>query len=878
MKILQTTKDSNGYYNCPIDITANEWLSLVKKLADDTTIDLLLRFLRSSDHKSTCSIIGERISPRKSHQAVQNKIVAFAKAVQQELKIDVRGTNGEPTFWIIPMTGRTIAQGSFEWRLRDELATALKMYQDELVQEFLKQYPLESLSSMKLSEYTNLERNNSFCYWVEIRLKVLGNIQGAPSYKFGIYEYNNLSRTDNEQYSYDDKYAWQNRFGDTSKKAYNQINKLICEIASLAVEKNYVAIEAIDFSPMYKWKIAYLYSKQDLIPLFKKEMLEEAAKAEGMSINRDTAIYEMQKYLIKKRGSQDKHEYYYRLLRIVNGDAEDSTINFDTARYWLAGYAWGSIDSQMERFKKEGIWAGSGSQAVNRKIEQLKTGDILILKATATKGKDHKTPFLRVRALAIVLSDKPTFNSQDYEVKVKYIDIPEKEFEGPSFGKYRQTIHECDNQEIIDYISQYLNTKHMAVSSKYADYIELLKENYNLVLTGAPGTGKTHMAQAIAIEMDAVPQFVQFHPSYDYTDFVEGLRPVENGDGQIGFERKDGVFKAFCKEAIKNLIDSNKSIESLTKEQAWQLTLEQFIDDTIESGNKLETVNGSKFVITDVNDDIIRVFNQQNAKSIQVRVSINEVLTLLVEDAPLNHVSDIKEIFGRKVRTQPDSYTYAIVKAIRAMKKKTPVVEANKVNRKPFVFIIDEINRGEASKIFGELFYAIDPGYRGKKDILVKTQYQNLVPEDDVFAKGFYVPENVYILATMNDIDRSVESMDFAMRRRFTWKEVTPNDTEYMLDKLPCAIEAKSAMNRLNKVIAETDGLGAAFSIGPSYFLKLEKNGGSFDKLWTMNIEPLLKEYLRGMRKSDEILKKYHKAFFDTKEETTDKPELIDED
>lgn len=208
-----------------------------------------------------------------------------------------------------------------------------------------------------------------------------------------------------------------------------------------------------------------------------------------------------------------------------------------------------------------------------------------------------------------------------------------------------------------------------------------------------------------------------------------------------------------------------------------------------------------------------------------------------------------------------------------------PVVEANKIDRKPFVFIIDEINRGEASKIFGELFYAIDPGYRGKKEHLVQTQYQNLVPEADVFAKGFYVPENVYILATMNDIDRSVESMDFAMRRRFTWKEVTPADTEGMLDDLSCADEAKATMQRLNNTIADTDGLGGCLHDRPIIFLETERQWCRFQKLWKMNIEPLLKEYLRGFRKTADILEKFSKAYFNTNDsQTTDTPKLIDED
>lgn len=426
--------------------------------------------------------------------------------------------------------------------------------------------------------------------------------------------------------------------------------------------------------------------------------------------------------------------------------------------------------------------------------------------------------------------------------------------------------------------SSIINPTHIP-QLKYKEYIDLLAEAHNLVLTGAPGTGKTYMAQAIAEEMGAVTKFVQFHPSYDYTDFVEGLRPIEKGDGQLGFERKDGVFKEFCREAIKNLIDSKKSIESLTKEISWQEKLERFVEDSIEEGTKLKTVNGSEFEISEMKGHTIVIHNEQNEKTTQVAVNADEILELLTNDVPLNIVRDIRNYFNRKFGTQPDSYAFVISKAIRAMRQKMPVVEANKIDRKPFVFIIDEINRGEVSKIFGELFYAIDPGYRGKKDYLVQTQYQNLVPETDIFAKGFYVPENVYILATMNDIDRSVESMDFAMRRRFTWKEVTPTDTEAMLDTLSCANEAKATMNRLNNVIAETEGLGASYMIGPSYFLKLGENGGDFLKLWKMNIEPLLKEYLRGFRKADEIIDRFSKAFFNVKEDTaTDQVELIDED
>ena len=406
-------------------------------------------------------------------------------------------------------------------------------------------------------------------------------------------------------------------------------------------------------------------------------------------------------------------------------------------------------------------------------------------------------------------------------------------------------------------------------TSKYQAYIDLLKQTHNLMLTGAPGTGKTHMAREIAKEMGAESMFVQFHPSYDYTDFVEGLRPIDNGEGHIVFERKDGVFKEFCRKAVQNLIDSSKSVEELSDETHWKMLLEEFVNDAIDNATTFKTVNGSEFVITGMTESYVSILNEQNAKASILNVSIHEILTLLFNEITLEYVRDIRRYFGRMFGTQADSYTFVIVKKIR---EKHQRASANKLNQKhssriqerDYVFIIDEINRGEASKIFGELFYAIDPGYRDDKDNPVQTQYQNLIPTSDVFAKGFYVPRNVYILATMNDIDRSVESMDFAMRRRFTWKEIKPECTEDMLDNLgqSLADSAKETMHRLNNEIVATDGLGAAYSVGPAYFMKIKDLKGDFSALWNMNIEPLLREYLRGFRAIDDMMEKFRKAFF----------------
>lgn len=435
---------------------------------------------------------------------------------------------------------------------------------------------------------------------------------------------------------------------------------------------------------------------------------------------------------------------------------------------------------------------------------------------------------------------------------------------------------------------------------KYSEYIDLLKENHNLVLTGAPGTGKTFMAQAIAEEMGCGKDemcLVQFHPSYDYTDFVEGLRPITDGKGGIGFERKDGIFKAFCKRALSKVQSKIHNTNSKQKDTfvgttPFEKAYRKLIFD-INAGNAVlysdfrsSSMTAMKLKVENkMNIQIIRFWktkDYQNAQYDYLTKLYGYYYSRGIYDIRNERFDDFVKIIGN---TLDYSYYRGIVQGLLDRTDKNQDVILNdkpfvqntaedlmEDTKRPYVFIIDEINRGEISKIFGELFYAIDPGYRGETG-KVKTQYQNLIQEDDVFADGFYVPDNVYIIGTMNDIDRSVESMDFAMRRRFTWKEVTPTETQSMLDTLPCAYMAKNAMNRLNEEIAKTEGLGAAYMVGPAYFLKLGNNGGDFQRLWKMNIEPLLKEYLRGFRKSDDILKKFSKVYFKSEETPTEQEE-----
>ncbi|ORJ33226.1 endonuclease [Streptococcus oralis subsp. tigurinus] len=617
-------------------------------------------------------------------------------------------------------------------RLRED-ASKYSIYNEQLREEFLKEWPLDRILTMSIDDYVIGKRaqNNSFCYALETGKyqSLFMGIGGGGSSKFGIY------------------------WNEDTKSYKNQANKII---------------------PESELEDRFNKLKSDLYEIIQA----------GRKLDFNNPIFDIKK---------SKNEFIGR-----------SAVVTKLLCIYSEGYPFLGVNlNSQKRF-----W--------NKLLPQKNQGGPYLQNHEICQHVLQKYPELEPSLLGSIL----------FEYSTQFLDDKEKKEE-----------------------------KMSAEYKVYHPLSQTLLQSKNLILRGAPGTGKTYLAKEIAKELtdgnEGQIEFVQFHPSYDYMDFVEGLRPILVNDGQINFGLQDGIFKKFCQRAK----EAQKTGGQDNFEEAWDLYLEY-----VNSRDEKEYLTEFSYLTV----------NSRNNFNINYETKAQG--TCLTKSYVYELYKDGKYLKQPYYRNQGK-------KVLETLKKRFGLkdyISPTEIDTdKKFVFIIDEINRGEISKIFGELFFSIDPGYRGEKGS-VSTQYANLHETDD----KFYIPENVYIIGTMNDIDRSVDTFDFAMRRRFRFVEVTAESQLYILDNELDGHEeeAKKRLRNLNAAIENVQELNSHYHIGPSYFRNLKELDYDYELLWSDYLKPLLEDYLRGSYEETETLETLKIAFDLISNEQTDQQDTGEDD
>lgn len=646
----------------------------------------------------------------------------------------------------------------------------------KLYDEFLGEFPLDYLKTMPLEKYTNLHRTDSFCYWIESKTYGLGSIWGGSSYKFGIYRYAKRPYQPSVIVS-DDEYAWYKKFNAPNREQAYQITLAsVVHIAQLAAQGDFEHIDDdTTFGEALRWKIAFLYSNKRLIPIYSREMLEKVASILGHPNPNSTSIYDLQLFLMSKKGNRDLFEYYDYLLSLLPPKERKIAETTSSRRIWL--YAPGENASIWDECLNDGqMYLGWDLMGDLTKYESRKSMTTM-LKELYGADKSHKNDSLAVWEFANIINIgdivyakrgrrsiigrgvvkgeyifDPTRNAYvhtrtvDWEMTGNWESeelLPMKTLTDiTKYPELTKKLSILTNNQAIEPDSK-INVPQSKVSYSKNEFLKevfISEEDYdslstalrlkkNIILQGAPGVGKTFSAQRLAYSImgemdDNRVGFVQFHQNYSYEDFVMGYKP--NSDG--GFDLRCGIFYNFCIKA------------------------------------------------------------------------------------------------------------------------------ANDPSRKYF-FIIDEINRGNLSKIFGELLMLVEKDYRfdyvKNKGIKITLAYSE---------ECFAVPENLYIIGMMNTADRSLAMIDYALRRRFSFYPMKPGfDSDgfkqYQADLGNERFDALIAkIKELNETIVNDPSLGNGFEIGHSYFCN--KDNVTDEWLHTVvnyEVIPMLEEY--WFDKRDEVEK-----------------------
>ena len=796
VKTLYKTINTNGEYSCgDIGVTTEEWLDLLNDEKSKPYHEALLCFLRQKEHKATCVKVSQVYG--KPAQYYNSKVYNFSKWVQKRLnRFSVKDADGKDTYWCITMQKGWDTKQGFQWQLRDELVEALRIYlMKALIDILSKGKPFKG-------------------YYEEYKWDLLDRSEG----KDVLVVFDGLrgeNVIDNPRTDTVIKYLVDNKADKTRVCCQHLIDESV---------------------PLNERLAAFKSEIKALCPSKWKNTANDERTASGLL----TCVYPKTYTFYKDEIYQNICDYF--------------------------GYTSRQAGKKYEHFLEliNGFVKNYGEE-----IQQIMLNEI--------KGFKNKPLNLAVQTLFWCMKDY---------MKEKLDKKMTTEINNSSKGTW------------------------------YDDVVRIWERRKNIVLYGAPGTGKTYDVPELAVRlcdpsfMAAEPSreeivsrynqlktekriaFTTFHQSLDYEDWIEGLRPVVNENSQVTYEIESGIFKKLCEEAERPVV-KDKQVGISDNAVVWKVSLAGTGDNNVRrecmENNHIRigwdgygpvisdetdwsVYNGEGKQILDayinkmkIGDIVMSCYSSQTIDAIGVVVGDYEFDDSLPNYKRVRRVNWLVKNINENIVEMNDGKTMTLgtvyrlnsitLDNVKSILEKYNTSSNMEENDKAYVMVIDELNRGNVSKVFGELITLLEADKR-KGRINAESV---VLPYSK---KGFHIPNNVYLIATMNTADRSLGSLDYAIRRRFAFIAEKPFGLEVegfnedLFEKVSSLFvknfdEYKESGWDQTMKLESADTLSEEYKpedvwIGHSYFLMQDEEGeDNTSNRLLYEIIPLLEEYVR---------------------------------
>ena len=796
VKTLYKTINTNGEYSCgDIGVTTEEWLDILNDENSKPYHEALLCFLRQKEHKATCVKVSQVYG--KPAQYYNSKVYNFSKWVQKRLnRFSVKDADDKDTYWCITMQKGWDTKQGFQWQLRDELVEALRIY----------------LMKALIDVFRNGKPFNG--YYEEYKWDLLDRSEGKDV--LAVFDgLRGKNIIDNPRTDSVIKYLVENEADKT---------RVCCQ---------HLTDESV---PLNDRLAAFKSEIKALCPSKWKNTANDERTASGLL----TCIYPATYTFYKDEIYQNICDYF--------------------------GYTSRKAGKKYEHFLE---LVNGFVKSYGEEIQQIMLNEI--------KGFKNKPLNLAVQTLFWCMKD---YMKEELDKKMT------------------------------------TETNNSSKGTWYDDVVRTWERRKNVVLYGAPGTGKTYDVPELAVRlcdpafMAAEPSreeivsrynqlktekriaFTTFHQSLDYEDWIEGLRPVVNENSQVTYEIESGIFKKLCEEAERPVV-KDKKVGIADNAVVWKVSLAGTGDNPVRSDcmknsyirigwdgygpvisdeTDWSVYNGEGKQILDayinkmkIGDIVMSCYSSQTIDAIGVVVSDYEFEDKFPNYKRVRRVNWLVKNINENIVEMNDGKTMTLgtvyrlnsitLDNVKSILEKYNTSSKMEENDKAYVMVIDELNRGNVSKVFGELITLLEADKR-KGRINAESV---VLPYSK---KAFHIPNNVYLIATMNTADRSLGSLDYAIRRRFAFIAEKPFGLEVegfnedLFEKVSSLFvknfdEYKESGWDQTMKLESADTLSEEYKpedvwIGHSYFLMQDEEGeDNTSNRLLYEIIPLLEEYVR---------------------------------